>query len=72
MGWLVMVYKNNPMIFSCYSPPLQKFLSTFGIFPFDEFKNLKNGNTCWLYEKTDNLSTYLTQWTNNKKQFAAK
>ena len=63
-----MIYKNNDNYYSCYSPKLHDFLGDFDIEPIDEFTNIKTHKKCWVYQKDERLSIFLTQWTNNKKQ----
>lgn len=63
-----MVYKGREDIYSCYSPKLHEFLDEFGIEPFDEFTNIKTKKKCWVYKKDEQLSVFLSQWTNNKKK----
>lgn len=63
-----MIYKNNDNYYSCYSPKLHDFLGDFDIEPIDEFTNIKTQKKCWVYQKDERLSIFLTQWTNNKKQ----
>lgn len=62
-----MIYKGNPEVYSCYSPKLHDFLAEFDIHPFDEFINIRNHKKCWVYEVNEKLSTFLTQWSENKK-----
>lgn len=69
LSWRIfMIYKNNDNYYSCYSPKLHDFLGDFDIEPIDEFTNIKTQKKCWVYQKDERLSIFLTQWTNNKKQ----
>lgn len=67
-----MIYKGNPEVYSCYSPKLHDFLAEFDIYPFDEFTNIKNRKRCWVYAMNEKLSTFLTQWSENKKKMASE
>lgn len=60
-----MIYDNSKY-FSCYSPNLKKYLEGNGFEIINSFINFKTEKICWIFEKTDELSKFLTIWTNNK------
>ena len=62
-----MIYKGNPEVYSCYSPRLHDYLEEQNIYPFDEFNNVKNRKRCWIYEVNNELSKFLTLWSENKR-----
>ena len=64
----IMIYKNNDLYYSCYSPRLHEFLENFDIEPIDEFTNIRTQKRCWVYKKDERLCVFLTQWTNNKNE----
>lgn len=52
--------------FSCYSPNLKEYLVSNGFDILTSFIHVRENKTCWIFEKNDNLSIYLEQWTKNK------
>lgn len=52
--------------FSCYSPNLKEYLVSNGFDILTSFIHIRENKTYWIFEKNDNLSIYLEQWTKNK------
>lgn len=52
--------------FSCYSPNLKDYLVSNGFEVKCQFVNLHTNKTCWIFNRTENLSIYLVQWTKNR------
>jgi hypothetical protein len=57
---------SNDKYFSCYSPNLKEYLVSNGFEVKSQFVNVHTSKTCWIFDRTDSLSVYLTQWTKNK------
>ena len=53
--------------FSCYSPNLKEYLELNGFVVKKSFVHIRENKTCWVFDRTPELSVYLEQWTNNKK-----
>ena len=53
-------------MFYCYSYKLMLLLKLHDISYKTKFK-MKNGKSCWIYNKNEELSNGLTQWTNYKR-----
>ena len=54
-------------LYKCYSVPLMKFLVGNGMRYEVVGKNPRNNKTFWVFVKNEKLSTYLNEWTSNKK-----
>ena len=61
-----MVRNNERKEFECYSKKLYGFLVMKGFRYERSFKHSQTGRICWVYTMTDELSSALTEWRNNK------
>lgn len=52
--------------FSCYSPNLKEYLVSNGFEVVASFVHIRENKTCWVFEKSDELSVYLERWSKNK------
>lgn len=53
--------------FSCYSPNLRDYLELNGFIPVRIFRHARENKTCWVFDRTPELSVYLEQWSENRK-----
>lgn len=53
--------------FSCYSPNLKEYLELNGFSVETSFVHVREKKTCWIFNRTPELSVYLEQWSNNRK-----
>lgn len=53
--------------FSCYSPNLKEYLESNGFMVKTSFVHVRENKTCWIFDRTSELSVYLEQWSNNRK-----
>ena len=60
-----MIYEKDKY-FSCYSPNLKEYLINNGFEVKYQFVNVHNDKTCWVFDRNDTISIYLTQWAKNK------
>lgn len=53
--------------FSCYSPNLKDYLEMNGFNVENSFVHYRENKICWVFKRTPELSVYLEQWSNNRK-----
>lgn len=58
--------KKDKKLYMCYSLNLRDFLSSKGLRYELAALNVKNSNLFWVYMMSDELSKYLTEWTERK------
>lgn len=61
-----MIYSKEKY-FSCYSPNLKAYLELNGFVVIHTFIHVRENKTCWVFDRTPELSVYLEQWSKNKK-----
>ena len=64
-----MKYNDRTKYFSCYSPNLKDYLIRNGFEFIYSFTHTRENKVCWVFNKTEELSVYLEQWTKNKKKY---
>lgn len=58
---------SKELYFSCYSPNLKEYLELNGFVVIARFVHIRENKTCWVFNRTSELSVYLEQWSNNRK-----